>query len=534
MKIYSIKNVLLIFVFVSVTFNLVLFCPQYLQAKKLSESDVSKAVLTWVIYITADARINASIMSLEPYMIDGTIVAYIAHLENTGFCLCGSDDLVLPVYFYCPKGNYDPQNPNYEIILWEIAMRQKYLSDGIEKSDPEILQYSNVLEKRKAYWNDLISGNVKSNKNGSNGMKLEPDFLVLDFNSLWHQGSPYNDFCPELDPGLDNRTVVGCVATAMSQSMYYWQWPYTGQNSWSTDYIVRWRTNWDQEPLNFDPGIPAGWLGGGRLEWIPDNGGLLRMNGRWDGSVHRKAKTFNSDINYLNALNTLWGNMNIETNICTANFGNTYYDWSIMHHDHTDPPDIGDNEVAQLCYHAGVGVGMGYGLYGSGCGSWSIEVALENYFRYDPDVYIVNSDMNNITEDLQWLRIVNISGSGPPGGHAWTVYGYNKNTDPDRQFLMDLGWGGTDGWYTLDGIQFNTSQQTLLMIAPNNVKFVGNTTLGDGSPDNPFINIEYAVGQSPDHSTLIFKAGSTNNFAASTLVINKPITLKGNNVTITK
>lgn len=43
--------------------------------------------------------------------------------------------------------------------------------------------------------------------------------------SLWGQGDPYNRLCPTID---GKPTVVGCVATAIAQIMYYWQWPVKG------------------------------------------------------------------------------------------------------------------------------------------------------------------------------------------------------------------------------------------------------------------------------------------------------------------
>ena len=38
----------------------------------------------------------------------------------------------------------------------------------------------------------------------------------------WGQGAPYNNMCP-LDG--ENKSVTGCVATAMAQVMYYHKWP---------------------------------------------------------------------------------------------------------------------------------------------------------------------------------------------------------------------------------------------------------------------------------------------------------------------
>lgn len=47
---------------------------------------------------------------------------------------------------------------------------------------------------------------------------------------VWSQyTSPFNDLCPLDSTGT--RCVVGCVATAMSQVMHYWQWPLQGVGS---------------------------------------------------------------------------------------------------------------------------------------------------------------------------------------------------------------------------------------------------------------------------------------------------------------
>ena len=53
--------------------------------------------------------------------------------------------------------------------------------------------------------------------------------------SQWGQSAPYNLLCP--NTGRVNAP-VGCVATAMSQIMYYWQWPVKGVGymSYSTPY----------------------------------------------------------------------------------------------------------------------------------------------------------------------------------------------------------------------------------------------------------------------------------------------------------
>ena len=529
------------FILTSILFLCVCSFSISLLGKSLPSHKVKSAVETWIRHLTADARKDAVISRMEPYKAYNKTVAYIAHLQDKGFCLCGADDLVLPVYLYNPQGKYDSENPDYNYLLWEIGFRTKIISKGIADDDPRITHYNKTLNNRARNWQTLIDGKIpeiyKKNIN-----RTEPNSMILDLTSQWGQGSPYNDLCPEFNPGTDSRVPVGCMATAMVQIMYYWQWPNSGVSDGSVDYIRRWRDNWDEEPLATDPGIPAGWGGGNRLEWTANNGGRLRMNGRWDISVYNNAFHISADANYRNALLTLYNRLNSATTTCYANFGNTTYDWSIMNDIHSDPPDAGDNEVAKLSYHAGISIDMEYGTWGSMASCSQVPVALTDHFKYENDgVYNILTGVTAMTEEIKWLRPVEMRGCKPDsiggGCHGWVVYGYDKSTDPNRKFLMNMGWGPATShvWYTLDNInlQFILNQYHATQMAPEDVvKFVGNTSSGDGSPDNPYKDIEEAVSLSADNTTLIFKAGTSHTFAADTLIISKPLTIKGDNVVI--
>jgi hypothetical protein len=354
--------------------------------------------------------------------------------------------------------------------------------------------------------------------------------MTLPLTSHWRQGSPYNDQCPELTPGADEHTVVGCVATAMAQIMYYWKWPNTGVGDGSVTYNYRWRNTWDEEPLTSNPGIPPGWAG--RLEYNT-NTLRLRMNGYWDQSLFEAAQVITQSSSYQNALESLWDRLTNASTNHYANFGATTYNWNLLTNVHTDPPDAGDVEVAKLSYHAGIAVDMDYGVRGSGTNMPPVVAALTDHFRYDSDATLDSRDIYVMTEEIQWLRPIEIAGFDASGGHAWVAYGYNKGTDPNRQFLMNLGWGGSsDGWYSCDKI-FPDSQQHVTRIAPKDVvKFVGVTDPGDGSPGDPYQGIEEAVVEAPNEATLIFKTGSDNIFLAATLIISRPLTLKAQDATI--
>jgi hypothetical protein len=520
-----------------------IFCliliPAFLQAKEITETEVRSAVQTWVRHVTADARPDAVVEKMEPYLVDGAIMAYIAHLADSGFCLCGANDLVLPVYLYSPQGTYDPSIWDYQAILLEITERVRYLQKGPGKKDPILQPYQQMISDRASFWQDLIVGRIPSRIEEKHAAG-EPGMLVLDLTSTWDQRSPYNDSCPELTPDEDEHTIVGCGATALSQIMRYWEWPNTGAGSGSTIYYYRYRIGWDEEPLATDPNIPAPpadstWVN--RLWWTSESGGNLRINGYWDESLHGRAQNISSDPDYLEALDTLWNRLIPESTSCDVNFGAATYDWSIIQDDHTDPPGFGDAEVAKLCYHAGVAIGNEYGVRLSGAPSDQVEGPFEYHFRYDTDAVYQDQDIDTMTTEILWLRPFYFHGSKPGGGHNWVVFGYNKGTDPNRQFMMNMGHGASSDWYTCDNMPggYTNNQKHLIQIAPLNVvKFVGAASLGDGSPDDPYRDIEEAIAEAPDGATLIFKAGSDNTFSAATLTITKPLTLKGVDAVIRK
>jgi hypothetical protein len=512
------------------------------QAQNFSEREVGAAVKTWVHYVTADARPDAVIERMEPHQVQGETVAYIAYLDGGGFALCGVNELVLPVYFYSPGGTYDPLNPDYQYILWEIGARLEIYQKALETIGPELDRYPEGLSERATLWQDLIAGQLPRSAQEPAGLLAEPTLMTLELTSHWHQGTPYNDQCPLHVPAGD-RCLVGCVATTMSQIMYYWKWPNTGTGSISVNYEYRWRNNWDSEPLATDPNIPAGWLG--RLQWTAAGGGMLQMNGDWDGSVLAAARAITNTSAYRDALVVLYGRLNSNITNWPADFGATTYQWNLMADEEGQLPQGGDAAVATLSHHTGIAVGMNYGIWGSGASTSHADNALEDHFRYDLDATYGARNVDTMVEEIQWLRPMAFRGDDPfHGGHAWVVYGYNKATDPARQFLMNLGWGGGgDGWYSCDNMDldgdgtpdFNIDQHHVTRIAPEDVvRFVGDDSSGDGSPNDPYQDIEEAIAEAQDDATLIFKAGSINTFSADTLVIDRPLTLKGWDVIVRK
>ncbi len=517
--------------------------PGSICATELSESQVRIAVEAWLRNVFPDSKTNTVVRDMEAYMAEGKIVAYIAHLTGGGFCLCGRDDLLLPVYLYSPRGTYNPDNPNTQYVLWEITSRTKMITEGLDEANPVLLQNAPAMQERASFWRDLIASKPSVQVSENKDLGAEPLSIVLNLTSTWHQFEPYNNQCPA-PAGLPNhQCLVGCVGTAMAQIMNYWKWPDTGTGSNSIIYHYRYSNDWIGESCPTDPQIPADWPDGDDrelLQWSSESGGTLWMKDRWDWSMLAAAQNDASILNktpaYLAALSTLYNRLSPMTPTFTANFGATTYDWSLLEDSHgLNPHAPGYFEVGQLNYHVGVSINTNYGMWGSSSSGPQLEQAVKNYFRYDTDARTDPTNITTMTEEINWLRPVALGGqSVVGGGHMWVVLGYDKAADPDRLFLMNMGWrSGEVYWYTWDHY-FPVGQEHVTRIAPLNTKFVGDTNPGDGSPDNPFEDIEEALVGAPNGATLIFKAGSVNTFSAGTLVINQPLILKGYNAIIQK
>jgi len=549
-----------------------LLVPIQARAQLLTEHEVATAAETWVRYVTADPRPDATINRIEPYIFDGQPAAYIVHLDGGGFCFCGADDLLQPVYLYNPQGRYDPGIPDYQTILYRIADELQHLMQTAKDPDQNL---ADALSKRYTLWRDLSVGLIPELiEDARLSAKTVPTAMSLNMTSMWHQGragptshswyDTYNKMCPVLTPetysdpdwpllGDDENCKVGCPATAMSQVMYYWKWPNSGTDSSTVEYSYRWWPTGSSTAMQVyvDPAqcdtISSNYPWGGRLEW---QGNSLVMKGYWDKSLYDKALTLCQDEwseedndKYTNALTVLYSNApNTDTDPYTVNFYAATYRWDLMVDRWEDSPSEDANDAMRtICYHAGVANASDYGTQASGNEIEQDRESLVDHFRYDSDAVVVGSPaaLDTLRTDIQWLRPVIFRGSKPypeSGGHHWVVYGYNTATS---QYKMNMGWGpDTSGvWWTLPDdpdLDYSTDQQQIASLAPTNVKFVGAAGSGDGSPDDPYQDIEEALAQAPDNSTLVFKAGTTNTFAANTLVIDRPLKLKGYNVIIRK
>lgn len=284
--------------------------------------------------------------------------------KEGGFIIVGGDEVATRILGYSNSGSfdYDRLPPN---VKWWLSL------------------YDHQI-------NYAISNNLSA-KTGITTLQKESIAPLLS--SKWNQDNPYNSQIPSLGAGTE-PLYTGCVATAMSQIMYYYMYPDRGMGN-PISYQQRWNT-------------------GGKITTL----------------------TFSADF-----ANTTydWGNMLPEYT----------YD--------ADVSDISSKAVGTLLYHAGVSVNMKYGQDGSSAYSNDVLPALVRNFGYDKGALYVERKYYNddewediIYQELKAGRPVYYSGTAPNGGgHAFICDGYNNDDD---LYAFNWGWGGyCDGYFALTG-----------------------------------------------------------------------------------
>jgi hypothetical protein len=158
---------------------------------------------------------NRGLLPSSDFIIsqNGIPVYYVFNLQPSGFVLVSAHDAAPPILGYSFENNYltEAQPENFSLWMKGYAEMISYLNENSIAS----------TEGNKALWDVYI--NKTSYKKNTTTTTVGP--LIP---CLWNQGSPYNYLCPADPSGSGGHVYSGCVATAMSQVMYYWRFPLQG------------------------------------------------------------------------------------------------------------------------------------------------------------------------------------------------------------------------------------------------------------------------------------------------------------------
>ncbi len=155
--------------------------------------------------ISMDEASSAKAKSKRVKSVSGEVPAYYVfpNGEGKGFTVVSGDDRLPEVVGYSDKGTYDEENlpSNYVGFMKAYEEMVGQLDNGDSRASASIAEAKALR---------------------SSGYQ-QPTVAPLLGSIQWNQMTPYNNMCPKYN-GSD-RSVTGCVATAMAQVMMYYQYP---------------------------------------------------------------------------------------------------------------------------------------------------------------------------------------------------------------------------------------------------------------------------------------------------------------------
>lgn len=324
-----------------------------------------------------------------------------------GFIVVSGDDIASPVLAFSSEQNHPSDiNPAAK------AMLEQYDRQIAAAKAKGATQDANIAAKWAMYenidsWDDVDALMAKGDIYNDNIPRLLG-------NMRWNQGKPYNDKCP-------GNSVTGCVATAFSMIMNYWNWPEHGWGSHSY--------NGADNPAAY---------------------------GNWTYGV----QSADFEHTYYD-----WDNM---PDVLMTN---------------DDESAI--EAVSTLCYHVGVALDMNYSPNGSGTWSLPEYATFDTSLHLDPSVgaqyripkhfgykYSYAGMRDSVHSDSLWLEMLytslaegkpiyyagwakenNEAGHSATNGHGYLLDGYFSDVTDSNYFHINWGWGGnSDGFFKLDAM----------------------------------------------------------------------------------
>jgi len=167
------------------------------------------------------------------YTIDDSqmqVGIYVVNFSGGGWVMVSAEDNVKPILAYSDEGEFNPADV--------APATTEYLNGFINAIDAVRTQDIDIPQSVANEWAMVRStGRISAEKGAKSVQPL--------VQTRWNQSAPYNEYVPAVYPGGTSHVPVGCVATAMSQIVRYWQFPASGTGyhsyycsfgDWGPDY----------------------------------------------------------------------------------------------------------------------------------------------------------------------------------------------------------------------------------------------------------------------------------------------------------
>ncbi len=155
-----------------------------------------------------------------------SVIAYVLSLTPQGFIVIGNDDRLNPVWAYSSEGTFinrdTDENLLLKLIRHDFVLQKRAVNGGHAP-----------VERYHALWRELSDSTRLQLAKVAQAQTVYGPHLT----SVWGQGTVWNRELYEYERVFNRYTPnywpVGCVATAMAQTLNYYKWPKTGMGSHS-------------------------------------------------------------------------------------------------------------------------------------------------------------------------------------------------------------------------------------------------------------------------------------------------------------
>ena len=336
-----------------------------------------------------------------------------------GWVLMAANDVVQPILAYSDEGTLDLSEEMPDNLRYWLGMYNRQIKSAVEGGQTASSEVSTE-------WSNLRKG-VRKAKQAT--VVVGP--LVT---SKWNQGYPYNEKCPNYtgSNGSSGQAVTGCVATAMAQVMYYWNWPTQGQGSNS------YTSSFKSDGVTYSAGSQSVNFANQTYNWASMDDTHSSSNDAVSTLMYHCGVAVSMKYGPSSGAQTIRFPSSSETYACAQNALWKYFKYH--------PDSI-----------------KGYyrpGYSGQGYSSWT-ETNWKNMLKTELDKH----------------RPIMYAGSDTDGaGHSFVCDGYRS----DDYFHFNWGWGGRyDGYFTVNTLNpgtggigsgsgvYSEGQDVIIGIVPN-------------------------------------------------------------------
>ena len=248
------------------------FCFKSIFADPIDKKTAANVATTWMhsVLLSHGKTGQKEIDFIKEIAFNNQVLYYIINFNSGGFVVVSADDTTKPILAYSDTSSFDAdlENPATKSLL------------NVYKS----VVYKNIVANKISKTKSPNAGGNRllNSKSGAQQKSIGVAPFMDDI--LFSQSDGFEKFCPSDE---DGQTVVGCVATAVSQVMRYWEFPSTGEGQMSYNHpkygnlsvnFENQQYNWDtmsktvaddeNAKLSYHTGVAA------RMNYgIPENGG---------------------------------------------------------------------------------------------------------------------------------------------------------------------------------------------------------------------------------------------------------------------